>query len=150
MADKRESNEQKVKFDTAIKRVCTHCSYSMEYKGRNHEEEIIVCPKCKEHSFVDAWHYAKHKTPAPPKQTKPEKAGSLSIELEVDSDNAVKKLKAFQRELKATIKLMRELDEISNKEHVVNLNTGGVISKQVMTELKNQELINQISRSERY
>lgn len=90
------------------------------------------------------------KPPKPPKQTKPTKAGAVSIELEVDSDNAVKKLKAFQREPKATIKLMRELDEVSNKEHVVNLHTGGVISKQIMTELKNQERINQISRPGRY
>lgn len=99
----------------------------------------------RESNFID-----ESKPPKPPKQTKPTKAGAVSIELEVDSDNAVKKLKAFQRELKATIKLMRELDEVSNTERVVNLHEGGVISRQIMTELKSQEKINRISRPGRY
>ncbi|MGE6515198.1 hypothetical protein [Lysinibacillus sphaericus] len=102
---KRDENE----VVAYAKYECLSCNHSETVRGeRKDYKEALFCPKCKG-LFVDIWKIRNYEHLRKPKTS----VGSLKIGIDVS--NALKGLKAVERQAKNTVRALREVETITNK-----------------------------------
>lgn len=89
---------------------CFSCGHTDKVTCKKSDyDEVMPCPKC-EGFFVDIWASGKYKRTV-------EKSKSIGkLKVDIDVSDALKGLKAVERQAKKTTRALREVEEINNKE----------------------------------
>lgn len=92
---------------THAKYKCLSCEHTDPVRGKRREySEVRLCPKCNG-LFVDIWNLEKYK------HLKPKRKPVGELKIDIDVSDALKGLKAVQREAKNTVRALREVEGMS-------------------------------------
>lgn len=120
MAENSESIENEVV--TYAMYECLVCGHKEKIRGKRKDySEVVVCPECNG-AFIDTFKIMKYKNDN--KLPSQKKNNELSVKVDIDVLDALKGLKAVQREAKRTARILKELEgtKTLQQEIIIHLN----------------------------
>ena len=100
---------------THAKYECLSCEHTDIVSGKRKEySEVQLCPQCNG-LYIDAWKLEKYK------HLKPKRKSNGELKINIDVSEALKGLKALQREAKKTARVLKDVEEQRRSNPIFNI-----------------------------